>query len=464
MSYVVQIDLGKVIALNRLSLGTQVDDHGWRHFKDSPSRRAILKEINPGFVRIFQWKMPPSRGPCTSWNSSTHTGTFNWQETDQVVNGIIAIGAEPIICVGNAYTGWSRAPPGMVMNPATSAPYPDDWKEYMKAWVSHYKGKVKYWNSFNEGYHYYPWNASPSDPLYQAFRDLHIAAYEGAHEVDPNCLVSFDAIMIRNAFEDFINGNYDVDFLDFHSYGGSSVEQSDREILDIRSRMGYFGSGSFVGVEEARQRFIDHKGYDPDIFHGEANWSYVWTPSTDPRNVYMQGAVLAAMQIGWGMELGLTNRVHFVFADDSSSTPGHGFGMISDDTEYRRYPFLLYKMLGSQLGEGDPIYSISSNDPHVMPFAWRHGDTINILLVNKAGAPRSVDLSGVKGQVPYQKIVSDIPWNQAQILTGNLDLAQPIQMSEYEVLLLHTPISPLDMLIRAAVGAASAIALILTSL
>lgn len=78
--------------------------------------------------------------------------------------------------VGNA-DGWTLAPPDNL----------EDYGDFVHAVVDRYRGRIRYYQIWNEPNIYPEWGDQPVDP--EAYVDLLRIAYQRAKEADPNCVV-----------------------------------------------------------------------------------------------------------------------------------------------------------------------------------------------------------------------------------------------------------------------------------
>jgi len=398
----VNIDTSNIVRTNSLRIGYQLDHWEVRRFLDSQAIRDIAISLHPSLIRNFPWRNSntagtPDKGPCTNWNSTTHTGTFDWSDYDAFVQRVKEIGATPWICLFNGYGDppWSRDPPGMDHNPSTGLPYPDDVKAYCKIWSQRYPGC--YWDVVNEP-NYMGWDNLDMTKA-PAFFTFYRACYDGLKEGDPNCKVSFDRMNMK-AFVDYVYANHiPFDFIDFHAYGGDNPTLTTREILDNRARWHYYGSSSRYGITELINMYKAAFSVDPEVIIGEANFSSAWETGADPRNINHEGVVYEAMVNIWSMEMGVTDRVHYTLSSrENPSYPGtYGFGIFNylDGTPW--LPYYFYETLGSLLYRGDQMYYIQETIGNLYGACWQSGSRKVLMLVNKGDTDLNIDINGLSG-------------------------------------------------------------------
>lgn len=121
-----------------------------------------------------------------------------WEKYDQLVAAAEASGMELIVRLSNP-PGWTRAQGEGENNVDTFAP-PDnvqDYADYVSAVVSRYKGRIKYYQLWNEPNIYPEWGSYPIDP--EGYVELLKAGAEAARAADP------DVVIIAGATASTIN-------------------------------------------------------------------------------------------------------------------------------------------------------------------------------------------------------------------------------------------------------------------
>ena len=117
-------------------------------------------------------------------------GVYDFQWLDDIVDNMIAAGVEPWICLcyGNdLYTDYAAQYFGAVGCPPTRTPEErEGWANYVKAAVSHFKGRVHYWEVWNEPDGKWCWKTGP-DP--KELGEFTIATAKACKEADPTCEV-----------------------------------------------------------------------------------------------------------------------------------------------------------------------------------------------------------------------------------------------------------------------------------
>ncbi len=98
------VNVSKIIGVNNLSLGFQLDWHRWKTFIDRPVQWQLARNASFKIVRVFDFRPTnPRLMPCLYWNESAKTGVWDWTWVDLLTQKIFEIGAEPLFCLG-----WAR--------------------------------------------------------------------------------------------------------------------------------------------------------------------------------------------------------------------------------------------------------------------------------------------------------------------------------------------------------------------
>jgi hypothetical protein len=113
-----------------------------------------------------------------------------WEKYDQIVDLAEQHGMEVVVRISNP-PEWSRAAGD---GPGTFAPPddPQDFADFMAAVVERYKGRVRYYQLWNEPNIYPEWGSYPISP--EDFTRLLKAGSEAAREVDPNVIIIAGAL------------------------------------------------------------------------------------------------------------------------------------------------------------------------------------------------------------------------------------------------------------------------------
>lgn len=111
-----------------------------------------------------------------------------WEKYDQIVAAAEAHGMELIVRLSNP-PGWTRAQGEGENNVDTFAP-PDnvqDYADFVSAVVSRYKGRIHYYQLWNEPNIYPEWGSYPIDP--ESYVELLKAGADAARAADPNVVI-----------------------------------------------------------------------------------------------------------------------------------------------------------------------------------------------------------------------------------------------------------------------------------
>ena len=122
----------------------------------------------------------------TYWNAMEPVqGEFDWDDTDAVVDSLVAAGLKPMITVVNA-PNWARPPDsdfGVDGPPAD----PQDLANFVGAIASRYQGKVRAYEIWDEENLHYNWGNEDIDPA--RYTTMLALSYAAIKLADPNALV-----------------------------------------------------------------------------------------------------------------------------------------------------------------------------------------------------------------------------------------------------------------------------------
>jgi hypothetical protein len=151
----------------------------------------------------------------THWEQiEKEKGVYDWQETDKVFESVLRYGITPFVTIGNGNRIYSGT--GKYDDPKEAAIYgespappvgsPEEmeaWLNYVEKMIDRYKGKIFYWEIWNEPNHQSFWGAIPNGKDYG--RLVKVTA-EKIRSIQP------DAKIIAGATAG-INPDYNDDFL-----------------------------------------------------------------------------------------------------------------------------------------------------------------------------------------------------------------------------------------------------------
>ena len=445
----ITVNISKVIGVNNLSLGFQLDWYHWKTFIDRPVQRQLAQDAGFGLVRVFDFRPTnPRLMPCTYWNEASKTGTWNWANVDALTQRIFEIGAEPLFCLG-----WARdniqnyIPNGMAVNPNTQLPYPESYAAYAAEWVKHFKQlglPVRFYQIMNEPFFYFGWNAENMTRL-GYFVEFWNTVARAMRQQNPNIFISHDAITQKKVLDYWITYGDDVDFLDFHKYDADSIGQyGDAEMFGRAEIRGFedVSWSALYSINTARKKWFNARGRWLPAIISESNFNSAWETGTDPKIQQMAGAIWLALLLRGGILNGLDYYVYFEFSSSKSwelanrQSGGWGFGMVNEDDDQPWYPYYVQKMIGSNLGLVDEIVETKSTSDDVRTLAWIRSGKVVILLICKSAEPRIINFQGVTGQFNIIWIDGKVPYTNPEMQEATKNVEDQIMLNGYAVMLL----------------------------
>ncbi len=156
--------------------------------EEAKVRRALEMIREAGFHWIrqqFPWEDIEIHGKGDFMDRRTQPHKPSWEKYDRIVALAEEYGVEIIARLDNP-PAWSRAQGDAI---GTFAP-PDDFNDFgdfVYAVVSRYKGRIKYYQIWNEPNIYPEWGEQPVDPA--AYTELLKVGYMRAKEADPEAVV-----------------------------------------------------------------------------------------------------------------------------------------------------------------------------------------------------------------------------------------------------------------------------------
>jgi len=432
----VTVDTGQVIGTNNLSIGFTLDGQSVSYWRGSSTAQSYSQTNNYKMSRIFDHRLG---NPCTYWNEGTKTGTWDWSKYDDLIDDLIAVGIEPMICLGyysdyGSNDFFSSGPSGMTRNWAgTYLPDPDQYKEYARDWVEHFP-EITYYEILNEAYKHYGWGGTNTARL-GYFKTFFNAVVTEMRDADASIKVGNDASMMttNDHGEWWANNIVDLDFLSWHAYFTGTTTSTDAYLINKAQ----YDEGALYGgndfIDPARQTYYDIKGIWLEVICSEENLSWAWDPA-DIRCIQMLNAVTEALRYRTYILNGhVTHTMYWEFAGSS----GYYLKLVNRANNYRYYPYWLHNIMFSDelgaLSVDDDILTSSSTSSSVVPLVWKHEDTTNILLIHSSTSSHSVALSGVSGTYSFAKINND----NSAIQSGSMDVSNEITFDDYTVMLLQ---------------------------
>ncbi|MEM3697503.1 MAG: hypothetical protein QXQ94_08415 [Candidatus Bathyarchaeia archaeon] len=447
----VVVDVNKVIGINNLSLGFNLDWERWKKFLDSTVQQQLAIDVGFKLVRVFDFRPTnPRLMPCIYWDEPTKTGVWNWTWVDLLTQKIFEIRAEPLFCLGYARDNIQNyIPPGMAVNPVTQLPYAESYAAYAAEWVKHFKQlglPVRFYEIMNEPFFYFGWNAANLTKL-GYFVEFWNAVARAMRSENPKILLSHDAITQKRVFDYWLRYGDDVDFLDFHKYDADITGQySDEEMFRYAEIRGFedVSWSALYSIGDARQKWFNTRGKWLPAIISESNFNSAWENGTDPKIQQMAGAVWLALVLKGSISKGLDYFVYFEFSSSKSSaikkpSGGFGFGMINLDDNQPWYPYYVHLVIGSNLAIGDKLIEVKSSSGDVKSIAWIHDKKLNIILICKSNENRTVRFQGISGQVTVLWIDEKISYENPEIQTKIYNVTEPLVLNGYTVALLQMP-------------------------
>ncbi|HKP54214.1 MAG TPA: glycosyl hydrolase [Chloroflexia bacterium] len=217
------------------------------HFLDNV--REIGRELGPGLLRldnIFNFYGIVER-------KSDGTVSYDWSKFDVAVDGVRAMGREPLICLSYMPETMSLSGVSRTMPPAIY----EEWGALVRATVAHVnverKLGVKYWEVWNEPDQWGFWQGSYPDYL-----RLYDTTVEAALAADPSVRIGGPAVSRFSSehFEEFLAHEASrgsgvggrVDFLSWHEYGQApgAVAAHIREARTVLEKYPQFAPELFI--------------------------------------------------------------------------------------------------------------------------------------------------------------------------------------------------------------------------
>lgn len=147
-------------------------------------------------------------------------GKYNFSWLDEHVDGMIARGIRPWICLCYGNPIYSQHGHDLNAKLFADGPIMDAWLRYVKATVKHYKGKVSMWEVWNEP------DGRKNLDSYSMYANLFVRTAQAIREVDPDVKIaafgscSPDRKYIRQALAeiDKAGGIPYMDYITYHTY------------------------------------------------------------------------------------------------------------------------------------------------------------------------------------------------------------------------------------------------------
>lgn len=258
---------------------------------DTTAYAARIKALRPELWRICHLYNKAQVGRDDSGNL-----TFDWTELDKEIDRIIALGAEPLMCISYTPEILSSMPPDTPRGPVVGDPgmYPpvdyEAWEEVVYQTVYHYNVErdldIRYWEVWNEPnnvflqvWHLWEWTAVLPFSLffndmkrYITYVRIYEAASRGAVRADSSILIGGPTVLCDGDVEDFTGSvglwvqflvwwcdwnELRLDFIPLHMYAGPPDSQNPDDFGDL--------------INRAREWATRADGSEPEILIDEWN-------------------------------------------------------------------------------------------------------------------------------------------------------------------------------------------------
>lgn len=254
-------------------------------------------------------------------------GVYNWKNADAEVNGWTKDEGVELLVIFGYTPKWASSGP----NGENSAPPRDlkDWTNFVHTVVSRYKGKVKYWEVWNEpdiGF----WTGT-----IEQYCDLLKSAYVAAKKADPECKVVFGGLAGVN-----------LPFLErVYQYGGGPF-------FDVMAVHPYQWGDTFndewfsLQLRNLRDLMVKYRERYKEVWLTELGWSTGDAGITeDVQARLLQQAMIAGLSLS---DIDVTKVFWFSVKDWG----GPGYGLIRPDgarkPAFEAYRFVTGVLEGSQ--------------------------------------------------------------------------------------------------------------------
>lgn len=321
-------------------------------------RRTLEMIRDAGFhwvkqqVRWYDIETPNKGQYFDTKNNDSDT----WQKYDRIVNLAQEYGLELILRLDTS-PDWAR--PGISKEETPPSRF-DDYGDFVNSVVARYKGKVKYYQIWNEPNLAFEWGAQ--QPSAKDYVRLLATAYRRAKEADPQCVIISAALaptveVSARATDDliFLQRMYDegakpyFDIMGVNAYG-LRTGPDDRRIGDAGdvnfSRPILVRELMVRNGDAGKAMWASEMGWNalPPDFPGEAPWGRV---TREQQAVYTVRAY-QRIQDEWPW-MGVAALWHFRMVHDvNRSQPQYYFGIVQNDfTPYPAYEALKSLALSS---------------------------------------------------------------------------------------------------------------------
>ncbi len=369
---------------------------------DTTAFAARIKTLRPELWRICHLYNKVKVGRDDSGSL-----TFDWTSLDQEIDRVIALGAEPLMCISYTPAILSSMPPDTPRGPVVGDPgmYPpvdyEAWEEVVYRTVMRYnverKLNIRYWEVWNEPnnvflkvWHLWEWTAYL--PISSYFKDvkrfiayarIYEAASRGAVRADPSIRIGGPAVLCDGDVEDFTGSvglwvqllawwcdwnDLRLDFIPLHMYAGPPDSQSPDDYADL--------------VNRARGWATRADGSEPEILIDEWN---AWSMEGGHDNAKVYHAIWTMESLHAMMRAGVRRSVLYtgafyldIFERDGRPRPAYNL--------LKMVARLAPQSLATEATDDVRVVA-SRADEKVTVLLWRFGTAHRKVDVNLTGLP-----------------------------------------------------------------------------
>jgi Glycosyl hydrolase catalytic core len=205
--------------------------------------------------------------PGVSWaDLNPSSGVYNWANLDAVVNAATAHGVDIVYTFGYVPPWASSNPTGSCAGGPVGtcyAPNPVAWQDFVTQVTARYKGKIKYWELWNEPNAGNFWQGTPSDLVTMASAAYNIIKNAGGTLLSPAPQGNNAHLWLSSYFA--AGGGPYTDSVSFHGYVGGAPELITTLAANVKGVMAQYGlSGKQL--------------WDTEHSWGDSSWPFGATP------------------------------------------------------------------------------------------------------------------------------------------------------------------------------------------
>ena len=297
-------------------------------------------------------------------------GEFNFQYEDKLIREAEGRGMNMLFCISLGPPAWLGLAPGSKNLPADMA----ELERFLRVVVNRYKGRVAYYEIFNEPNSGHGLKGKDRAKDYVAFLKL---AYRVIKDVDPQAQVAaFSGVHRFRWFQEVMaeNPGTSYDVVTLHNYGPRPIELSrDRQL-----------------VQKVRKLLDDHGRADAELWNGECGFAQparvngrpisderlqqlklgAWMPlATERRNAYWQAqAILLDLADGCDKYFMLSGGSGYSpnFNDCTGTPSEKGIAkaavssLLIPSTERRRLPLVSSEQAAVLIAAEDDTYTLAA--------------------------------------------------------------------------------------------------------